>query len=51
LHCTYKDENSGNLQNTTSFGIEDLSLIEKVAAKALDRILEIQREQQRGRSR
>jgi hypothetical protein len=35
LHCTYKDENSGNLQNTTSFGTEELSLIEKSPLKLL----------------
>jgi len=35
LHCTFKDENSGNLQNTTSFGIEELSLIEKSPPKLL----------------
>jgi hypothetical protein len=51
LQRTYKDKASGDLHNTTSVGVEDLPLVEKVAAKALDRILEIQGDQQRGRGR
>jgi len=48
LQRTYKDKAAGDLHNTTSFGVEDFPLFEIVSAKALDRILELQHDQQRG---
>lgn len=48
LQRTCKDKASGDRHNTTSLGVEDLPLIEIVSAKALDRILELQHDQQRG---
>jgi len=48
LQRTCKDKASGDRHHTTSLGVEDLPLIEIVSAKALDRILELQHDQQRG---